>query len=339
MTTVLALNNAEVNKPKYVIEESWSLEKKLLCELLNNGETCKRIADDIGINRSTVSLFANGKLSRTERIEQALREYFIGFGKWPSEIKNPTPTLPEFKQDIRDIGIIPTKDQARVMGVCQRAQTQRELCLLVGAPGTGKTKITREYQKENSNVFIITCSRRSKTKTILRRICDAIKIESYGSSGDIEIRIIKSLLRRSGNLLLIFDEADFLNLDSLETIRGIYDEVTENGGKLGILLCGNERLAQDIMIYAEEKPDYARLRDRVGYFQRLYGLGELEAEKFLSGVNCTVQAKSQLIQIGMNRGTRQLTMALKRLLEVTKGRVISSELVMELGQIVLSFNA
>jgi DNA transposition AAA+ family ATPase len=323
---------------KYVIEETWPLERQILCGLLNEGVTCKKVGDEISINRSTVSLYANGKpMGSVERIEQALREYFIRLGKWPETEARISKN--EFKQSASDIGIIPTNDQARVMGVCQRAQTQMEMCMLVGAPGTGKTKITEEYQKANTNTFIITCTKRAKTKTILRKTCDAIGIENYGSSGDIEMRIMKSLIRRPGNNLLIFDEADFMNLDSLETIRGIFDEVNKRGGKLGILLCGNEKLAQDIMIYAEERPDYARLRDRVGYFQRLYGLGELEVEKFLDGINCTQQAKSLLINIGVNRGTRQLMMALKRLLEVTKGKLISADLVQELGQIVLSFNA
>jgi hypothetical protein len=47
MSTVLALNNPEVNL-KYQIEESWPLERKLLCSLLNDGETCKHVGDDIG---------------------------------------------------------------------------------------------------------------------------------------------------------------------------------------------------------------------------------------------------------------------------------------------------
>ncbi len=337
-TAISAIDNSVSFPGKYIIDDSWSNEKKTLCILLNDGGTCKKVGDDIGISRSTISLYANGKLiSGIDRVERALKEYFIKIGRWP--VEEMISVTSEFKQDVSDIGIIPTRDQARVMGVCQRAQTQSELCLLVGAPGTGKTKITKEYQKANSQVYIVTCSKRSRTKTILRRICDAIGIENYGSSGDIEMRIIKALLKRAGNSLLIFDEADFLNLDSLETIRGIYDEVSERDGKLGILLCGNEKLAQDIVIYAEEKPDYARLRDRVGYFQRLQGLGELEVEKFLNGINCTVHAKSDLITIGVTRGTRQLMMALKRLMEVTKGKVITSELVRELGQIVLSFNA
>jgi transcriptional regulator with XRE-family HTH domain len=339
MSTVLALNNSEVNQSRYIIEDSWPMEKKILCNLLNDGETCKKVGDVIGINRSTVSQYANGKLgSGIERLEQALKEYFIRLGKWPEENKASTPS--EFKQNVFDIGIIPTKDQARVMGVCQRAQTQHELCVLVGVPGTGKTKITGEYRKSHANVFIVTCTRSSKKKTILRKTAEAIGIESYGSSGDLEMRIAKSLLRKHEDCLIIYDEADYMNFDTLESIRGgIFDEVEKNDGKLGILLCGNEKLAEDILMYAEERKDYERLRDRIGHFQKLYGLGELEAEKFLAGVNCTVHAKSDLITIGVNRGTRQLMMALKRLLDVTKGKVISSDLVKELGQIVLSFNA
>ena len=338
MSALSALKNSEVEQIRFVIKDTWSLEKKMLCTLLNEGATCKKVGDEIGIHRSTISQYANDKAAgNVEKVEQALREYFAKLGKWPEEEKTPSPS--EYKRDVSDIGVIPTNDQARVMGVCQRAHTQNELCLLVGAPGTGKTRITKEYQKANSNVYIVTCTKRGKTKTVLRRICDAIGIENYGSSGDIEMRIVKSLIRRNSKCLLVFDEADFLNLDALETIRGIFDEVSGDGGNLGVLLCGNEKLAQDIMVYAEERPDYARLRDRVGFFQRLYGLGELEVEKFLTGINCTVHAKSLLISIGVNRGTRQLLMALKRLLEVTKGKTISADLVQELGQIVLSFNA
>ena len=123
------------------------------------------------------------------------------------------------------------------------------------------------------------------------------------------------------------------------------DEVNRDGEAdetqkfLGVVLCGNEKLAEDFVVLAEEKKDYERLRDRVGYFQRLSGLGELEAEKFLDGINCTQEAKKLLMQIAVRRNTRQLVMALRRLLEVTQGKLITGELVRELGQIVLSFTA
>ena len=322
------------------IDSSWPMERQILIRLFNNGITKKRIADESGIDRTYVSRYSNGKLYEcVENTEAKLRDYFKSIGEWPEE--KTEQSYSGFKRSVDEIGIIATKDHARVLGVCQRAQTRNEFCLVVGPPGAGKTKAIGEYAENNTGVYVVTCSKKTKTKTLLQKIATALEIQDYGASGALELRIIKKLKKMPVPSLLILDEADFLNLDSLETIRYIFDEITEDkkSMKMGILLCGNEKLAEDIILYAEEKRDYERLRDRIGYFQRLSGLGELEADRFLEGINCTQEAKKLLISIGTGRSIRQLVMALKRLLDVTEGKLITGDLVRELGQIVLSFNA
>ena len=323
-----------------------TLERQVLCQLIENeGFTKAKIAEEIGVNRSYISQYANGKLYQSvDDVERKLREYFIRIDRWPDKNEAVQQEI-GFKASSADIPVIVTQDHAKILGTCKLTQQQAELSLLVGAPGTGKTIGIGEYAKNNAYVYIITCTKNTRKKTLLRKTAEAVGIENYGASGDIEMRIVKALRRKSSSCLLVYDEADFLNLDALETVRGIYDQVnamntiTKERGHLGILLCGNKKLAEDILVYAEKKEDYARLSDRIGFFQSLKGLGEIEADKFLYGVNCSQDAKKMLINIGVKRGIRQLVKALGRLLDVTQGKLITSELVSELGSIVLSFNA
>jgi hypothetical protein len=50
-------------------------------------------------------------------------------------------------------------------------------------------------------------------------------------------------------------------------------------------------------------------------------------------------ARKMMVDVAINRGVRQLVKSLDRMLEVTKGKRITEDLVQDLGQIYLGFNA
>lgn len=333
------------NPQENSVNTSWPMERQMLCRTLNEGLSQNRVAELTGINRSYISRYANGKLEPqyVPPVEEALRRYFQAADKWSgSEPEKPTPINSYMKQ-ISELGTIMTNDYYRAKGACQAAY-EGDFSMVVGDPGTGKTRTLKEFSRNNNNVFLVTCSRNTRNKALLKKIAEAIKTEVYGTSGDLEARIIKKLLSMHENAVLILDEADFLSLDCLETIRAIYDQVNDldrdTTAKLGIVLSGNQRLEEMVLIYADENPDYKRIRDRVGVNKKLTGLGELEAEKFIKRLNCTKGARDLLIRVGVKRGARQLVMALKRLLDVTNGeKTITEGMVEELGDIVLSFKS
>lgn len=316
----------------------WSKERKLLWKLIKEeGTKQEDVAREIGKSRSAVSLYISNKLPGSGEFEEKVREYLMKIGYWEDDEQLEPAAGGEqggpYVTDISEIGFIETEDYRRVVGVCEMAARNKEFGIVVGAPGTGKTRSLEKYVAQNEAV-LVTCDQTSTVKSILIDTAVALGIEARGSSPTIARRIVQELKRRPR--LLIYDEADMLKKVSLlETVRSsIYDKVKV----IGVVLVGNQSLAERILEMAEDRPELARIRDRVGMFTRLQGLTNEEACRFVDGVNLTPGARKMLAEVGRKRGIRQLAKALGRLLEVTRGERIDEDLVAELNQIVLSFN-
>ncbi|GAB6173304.1 hypothetical protein JCM15765_27820 [Paradesulfitobacterium aromaticivorans] len=342
------MGNQDIVKPT----PEWSKERTLLHRLIREeGTLVSEVAKAIGKSHSTVSLYINDKYKANDEFETLIRNYLIKIGRWQesdalaevavaADQSAVTLEFPQVPQPVGKINpskppkMIQTEDMARVWGICRKSFENGEFGLVIGKPGTGKTYALETYHNlANIPMEVITCDETSTVKSILVETAEALDIEVRGTSASLMRKIVKELKVRP--VLLVYDEADLLRGPKIfETIRAIYDKT----GNIGIVLCGNQNLAERILAFAEDRPEMARIRDRIGYFQKLNGLTKNEAAAFLTGINLTPKASELLVTIGTKRGIRQLVKALGRLLEVTHGEVIDEELVEELGQIVLSFN-
>ena len=328
------------------IQKDWTRERMLLWKLVNEEGTSKsNIAKAIGMSRSAVSRYVNDNYPDSTEITTAVREYLLKIGRWEETIDQTAATKePEKQKDsyngnyiknAKELGSVITCDAERVLGICRVCHTNQEFGLITGNPGTGKTFMLELYKEQNAfETVMVTCDETSTVKSVLVETAEALELNPRGTSSALMRRIVKELKKHSK--LLIYDEADLLKGPNvLEALRAIYDK----SKSCGIVLCGNNALAEKMLLYAEDRPEMARLRDRIGYYQKLTGISEKEANEFLESANLTKEAKKLLISIGKRRGIRQLVKALGRLLDVTSGRRITEDLVQELGEIVLSFRA
>lgn len=348
----MSKNLSEITEEQEVVPtQNWSKERTLLHRLVREeGTLVSEVAKAVGKSHSTISLYLNDKYKANAEFETTIRNYLIKVGKWQEDEADSAasevaaaaetysfPPMPEIKakKSLGQIGMIKTENMARVWGICRKCFENFEFGMIIGKPGTGKTYALENYRSMDSiPVEIISCDETSTVKSVLVDTAEALELESRGTSSALMRRIVKELKKRS--ILLVYDEADLLRGPMVfEAIRAIYDK-TQN---IGVVLCGNQNLAERILSFVDDRPEMARIRDRIGYFQKLSDLTKDEAKNFLEGVNCTPKAAELLVSFGTKRGIRQLVKALGRLLEVTQGEIISEELVEELGQIVLSFNA
>lgn len=332
----MAVAESVLNTQQQLLMEGWSKEQILLHQLIRQeGTKVGDVARAVGRSHSAISQYISGKYSSAEALDPIIKDYLIDVGYWQEETFNRVET--ESKSHISkvtQIGVIETLDLNRVLGVCRLCYENREMGMIVGKPGTGKTFAFMQFGQANIPYALITCDETTSKKSILVDLAESLDLVTKGASSTLLRKIVKHLT--SYPRLLIFDEADLLRGPAVfETIRAIYDKA----GTCGVVLCGNNNLAERILIYAEDRPELARVRDRIGYFKELTGLSTDEASQFLSGVNCTPEARRILMDIARQRGIRQLMKALGRLLDETNGSRITSDLVEELGQIVLSFNA
>lgn len=339
MAEVLKMAQAEVTP-----QNDWSRERTLLWHLIYGEEGGAKIIDiakALGKSHSMVSLYARNKYPGNEKFESLVREYLIKIGRWENsqegivnlEEDESEPGI--FKVDVTEIGQVETDDYRRVRGICRMCAAYNEFGIVVGAPGTGKTYALDIFKEDSgTETVIITIDDTSTKKSILVDLAEELGIEAKGTSPTLLRKIVKELKRRPR--LIIFDEADLIEKVSvLETIRAVYDKAKT----IGMVLCGNQNLAERLLVLAEERPELARIRDRIGFFRKMNGLTSEEATRFLEGINLSPGAREMLVNVGRRRGVRQLIKALSRLLEVTQGEKITEDLVEELGQIYLGFNA
>lgn len=329
MAEVLEMNNAKV-----MPGPDWSKERRLLWKLLyEEGAKQEDVARAIGKSRTAVSLYARNVSPEREEFRKKVREYLKSINYWEEDAEEARPQQIDFITDPAEIGFIETDDYRRVVGVCEMSARHREFGIVIGAPGTGKTRSLEKYLESNPEAVLVTCDEMSTVKSVLIDTAEALGIPAWGSAAAIARRIVRELQNRPR--LLLYDEADMLKRTSLlEALRGIYDKART----VGVVLCGNQTLAQRIMEMAEDRPELARIKDRVGVYVKLRGLSAEEAERYLTRVNLTPGAKKMLVEVGRKRGIRRLAKAVGRLLEVTRGEKIDEDLVAELDQILLSFN-
>jgi DNA transposition AAA+ family ATPase len=143
-----------------------------------------------------------------------------------------------------------------------RAVNERLAIILHSPPGTGKTRLAQHFIAElNRNelskngtgrrAYLVRCRIGIRPQDLLKRVAEAC---GTPAGGNID-RILRNLRfdLRSGSLL-VFDEAQFLDLDCLETIRELYDLPPH----VGMLLQGAHTLRSFFVVRALELQQWNR---------------------------------------------------------------------------------
>lgn len=158
-----------------------------------------------------------------------------------------------------------------------RALHQRCAYYFRGAPGCQKTFVLQhliaevvreEIGKETPErrVFLVRCRIGIKPCDLLKRIAMAVGAVVLGNTDRI-INNLRHELRR-GKVLLVFDEAQYLSIECLETLRELLDI-----GLVGLLFAGSHQL-EDIF----DRLDMGQWRSRIRKGEGLPGLSFEEAQ-------------------------------------------------------------
>ena len=214
-----------------------------------------------------------------------------------------------------EMRVFKTRSGAAYQATLLYAQTAGQFGVIYGESGLGKTVAVRAYAAANPNVWVATASpAESRLVPFLRLLGRAVGVNQVGTgASDVTDAIVGKVRGTRG--LIVVDEADHVDLQSLEQLRSIHDRTN-----VGVCLVGNETVYSQLTGGAR-RAEFARLYSRIGKRQRALSLPE-DAEAIAKGLG--VSGKDELAflrEIGKRPGhLRNVHMVLRQAKLIAKGK-------------------
>ncbi len=163
--------------------------------------------------------------------------------------------------------------QQQVYDILEVHSSQGGLCLLLGAPGTGKTVIKEAIKKNAAKrTTVVSVARTLHTYTnTLKILCQAFNIDFLGTHFSCEKRLIEEAfnLKRSGNrLVIIIDDAHLLEMQTLRRIRLLLEDFPKNHN---LILLGQPELLHSMNLKVNDD-----IKSRVTYSMKRLNPDQME---------------------------------------------------------------
>jgi len=172
-----------------------------------HGLTQAMIARSLGVSSSQISQWLKGKYKGdVEALEMKLGNFINNYNKRG------------FKESEE---VVATNNLSMVAFTIDEAVINKEMCLIYGEAGSGKTTAIKEYIKSRPEAVLIEVIPGMSVKSFLLRVCELIGVGGVNKAEEMVIAIAKELKRREA--IIIIDEAENLTTKALESIRRIWD--------------------------------------------------------------------------------------------------------------------
>ena len=187
--------------------------------LETSGMSQNKVADRMGVSRSALSGYLNGKYDGD----------IAGMDKKAALFLEQEGDRAELKK--LDIPYVETGTAKKMKGWLGLAAWLGQLGIVYGGAGLGKTTVLKQYAATNPLALLIEPDTGYTAKVLLQEICHALDLSERGNIHELTERVInclkgdkKSRSPRDAHRILLIDEAEQLPTRALESLRRIHDK-------------------------------------------------------------------------------------------------------------------
>ena len=165
------------------------------------------VARSLGLSPAVISTWLKGEYrGDNETLEKKISQFMANFNIKRVEVQEE---------------IVKTRDLVSAHFVMDEAVVGREMAVLYGNPGTGKSVAVKEWVKEHPEAILIEVIPGMRVKSLLQEIARKLGIDANAKAEELVVQISKEFKRRDG--VLVIDEAEHLSVTALENVRRIWD--------------------------------------------------------------------------------------------------------------------
>lgn len=274
----------------------------------NTGTTDKAVAQTIGYTPGVISSWLKEKYTGANaEVEKAISEYLAiqadsdEFGKI-------------------EVPFVPTYNAKMISAVIKRAQLDKNIALIIGDSGTGKTYgisnwVTR-YQRTSVHVSVdVTFN----PKILISELHKTLGLGGHGSKNSMLKDCVESL--RSTDRIVLIDEADLLSITSIELLRALHDK-----SGVGLVMLGLPVLAETVR---GSRGELARVNTRIVNYRKLEPLSLEDAAAIIQTLIPDSDAFAKTFYTLSKGNARLLGNLLKNVVRVHResGHEISTSLI------------
>lgn len=199
-----------------------------------------------GVNRGTLSRLLNGEYP----------------GYTTKYIKKLLDTIRhvDAREHLSETPFVQTTVSRLVITACQRARKLKSFAVVAANVGTGKTRTLKEYAADNNNTFFIEASPLMSPGALLDDLIDIMGIRSlaFRITRERKFKLVREHLSKIASPLLVLDEADTVNPQTLHHIRRLRDLAN-----CGVVLAGTTKLYN---LVHPKGGQFDQIRSRTAFF-------------------------------------------------------------------------
>lgn len=236
-----------------------SFRKEFKEFLERNKISQNKAAEAAGYTGSVISQWLAGNYKGDmEAVEKTLRTWMIRESS---------------RRTRKNVPIVDIANLKRITNAVSIAHEERDIALITGPAGVGKTTALRRYVDQNPHGSLLIEVDESMSKpAIIKELAERLGLDRKTPHTELVRLVAHTLSER--DLVVIIDEADYLSDGSLELMR----RVVNDKGRSALVLVGLQRLVFRIK---NLKNDHQQLASRVGVLVEVEPLTQVDGEAII----------------------------------------------------------